>query len=135
MTQEYLTTFEDSEQSTKESEDKPELGEWPEDLPEELQHEQYPPIESGQPLGDSPPLSNIYTGDADCYRAKIDGSTEYFGFLILDVKSSREVILYNLHMGHYTTVSIDGYSEYLDLDVNSEDSSETEKIKLYRDVA
>jgi len=109
-------------------------GPWPDELPQELQKDHYPPIHSDEPIAEEGLGSNIRPGDVDCYRVKQDdGSVLFMGFLVLDTRYS-VVDTYVLHNECYSEHDPKNYTdpEYADYDQNGE--MKHPQRKIYRNV-
>lgn len=111
-----------SENGTTEGSDY-ELGPWPDELPAELQIDQYPPILSNDPITDSGEELEVKPGDVDCYRAIIEGEVRFFGFLLLQQTNST-VYVYCIHTGAYSTFDAEAFAADL----------ATTQRHIYRDV-
>jgi hypothetical protein len=130
MIQDSLTPFL-SDNTASTDTDGNEFEPWPDELPEELQMDHYPPISSNDPLVDEGPASNIRIGDVDCYRVRDGDSVKLFGFLILGVCQKR-VYKYSIHTGSYGTCTIGCFTDHSEFDQSG--NVERPERKIYQNV-
>ena len=133
FTEEYgVSTGDGANTSRSATSDNQEFEPWPDELPEKLQKDHYPPIHSNEPIVGEGLGSNVRPGDVDCYRIKQDDGSELFmGFLLLDTRYSG-VVVYVLHNECYSEFDLKNYTDPEYADFDQDGALEQPQRKIYR---